>query len=134
MNDLSSQNSVHDRLQCMLLRRCPLVEFGCSLNRGVSAEVVCEFIHRLSEALVAYPMAPPTEVVWGRSISIQMDPHAALSLGMVLSRVQLNPDQPAAGFKWSCLGYGKLDEALAGLVEGLSLSQPGAYDDAQPWP
>jgi hypothetical protein len=127
-----TENSWKERLDRLLSRGCPLVEFSCSLKSGISAEVACEAIHRLSESLAACPMGSPGEA-WGRTINVQMDPHAAHSLGIVLSRVLINPEYPDAGYCWRSFGNGKLDEATEELVDQLGLSQPGGYDDAQPW-
>lgn len=122
-----------DRLNALLSRQVLLVEFSCTLRSGVSVEVACEAINRLSDDLVAYSNGLASER-WGTSLTVQMDPNAAKSLGVVLNRVLLNPLDCTVGYRWECYGCGRLEDFVGSLIDRIDVSSPGSFDDAQPWP
>ncbi len=121
------------RLTELAGRGVPLVEVVCALMPGVSAEVACEVVNRLSNDLVAYSHGLSSRR-FGRSMTVQMDPNAASRLGMVIARVPLNTENLTVGYKWECYCFGQL-EALSGkIIDRIDVSLPGSFDDAQPWP
>lgn len=122
-----------DRLRALLSRGVPLVEFACTLRKGVSGEVACEAVNRLSVDLIGYVQGNPGES-WARSLIVQMDPRAAQSMGIALARVAHRPDDRSAGFVWECYDYGRLGALTESIVENILISNPGQFDDAQPWP
>lgn len=126
-------NRTPSRLDDLLARQVPLIELVANLNAGISAEVACEGINRTSDDVFAYPYGPPSKRAV-RNLMVQVDPGAAARLGLIISRVLINPEVKEAGYKWECLGYGRLGEVIAQFADQIDLSQPGAYDDAQPWP
>lgn len=121
------------RLDSLLAREVPLIELVAILKAGISDEVACEGINRSSEDVFAYPYGSPSKRAV-HSVMVQVDPAAAARLGLIISRVLINPDVPEAGHKWECVGYGHLGEVIGQFADETALSQPGAYDDAQPWP
>ncbi len=127
-----SADRTPSRFDDLLARKAPLIELVAVLKGGTSAEVACEGINRCSEDVFAYPYGPPSKQPI-RSIMIQVDPGVAAQLGLIVSRVLINPEVEEAGYMWECVGYGHLGDVIARFADDIDLSQPGAYDEAQPW-
>jgi len=132
--DLASpdRSVVDARLRRLLAKQVPLVELEGRLRAATAADAACRAAHRLSEGLVARAYYPPNGRTAG-SILIQVDPDAAIELGVELRRVPLHPDDPEAGYWWHSDGLGRLDDLVGDVLDALVLSQPGGYDEGQPW-
>ncbi len=123
---------MNQRLTDLTKRGVPLVEVVCTLMPGVSAEVACEAINRIHSGVAAYPYGSPNES-WGKYVVIQIDPNVSMEIRMMLTRVPIDASAPGSGFLWECESFGVLEEMEGFLITDLHLSQPGNFDNAEPW-
>jgi len=119
------------RLRRLLARPVPLVELQGRVRDGISVQVACRGVNRVSADLVAipYPFPEPAQAV----ITVHADPSALLALGAELERVPIDASARETTWLWRTRCLGALSSVVGVVVEELGLSQPGAYDEGQPW-
>ena len=125
---------MEDRLEKLLSKGGPLVEFQGIVIKGLSTEVACEAVHALSPDLHARLYGPTSGKYMSRSVWFQLNPNDARLLDVVLERVRNNPTELSAGYMWACHSFGKLASLEGKIFEYIGLSQPGSFDDGQAWP
>ena len=76
-----------------------------------------------------YPIGSQAQI-----IHFQMDPNVASAFDVDLARVPLNKNNLNIGHRWECSRYEKLYVWLGEIIEKISITQLGGYDDGQPWP
>jgi hypothetical protein len=119
-----------EQLKSAISQNIPLAEIGATIKSGISPEVACEAINRISPMMVAYPY-PTSMGKSGGTIFIQLHPCKALRLGLELRREARVPNPGLAGYCWECDNCNVLEYKFMQFIENPQLSQPGQFDDGR---